>query len=162
MKVKDLLKKLQDADPNMEIDLEAEIAPKGAPWFYFFERPDGKVVQVTAKEAYTVQFEYTPPWKQIGTSDGSKWKDITREIRKKCEELKSEIRQYTANELPVPPALNKKFKIAHLEFVNLNNEGIAAELEAARGNLHRPPRNNMLGTPEGLEAMGLSKHIQKT
>ena len=162
MKVKDLLKKLESADPDMEIDLEADLAPQGSPWIYFFERPDGKIVQVTAKEAYTVQFEYNPAWKQIGASDGSKWRDITREIRKKCEELKSEIKQYTANELPVPPALNKRFKVAHMEFVRLNNDGIAAELEAARGHIHRPPRNNMLGTPEGLEAMGQAKHIQKT
>lgn len=162
MKVKDLLKQLQNADPETEIDLDSEVGGHSNPTIYFFERPDGKIVQVTHKEAYTVQFEYTPAWKQVGASDGSRWRDITRDIRKKMEELKAEMNQYTSQELPVPPPLRKKFKLAHIDFVRLNNEGIAAELEAARGHLHRPPKNSIIGTPEGLEAMGQAKHIAKS
>lgn len=163
MKAKDLIKQLQGMDPDAEIDPEAEVTPvapkKGYPSIYFFERPDGKIVQLTDKEAYTYQYEVTPAWKQIGASDGTVWKEMTKEIRVKMEAIKAEMRQYESQQVPVPAKLRMKFAEAHIQFLKLNNEGIAAELERARGNIVRPPKNHIIGTQAGLEAMGASKRI---
>lgn len=165
MKVKDLLEQLKKADPDTEIDLEEELpsGPKmGAPTIYFFERPDGVIVQVTDKEAYTVQFEYTPAWKQIGASDGSVFREMTKEIREEMSKIKAEMHSYESQKIAIPTKLRQKFVAAHNRFLKINNAAIEAELERARGNIVRPPKNHIIGTPEGREAMGASKRIHAT
>ena len=163
MKVKDLLEQLKNADPEKEINLGDEVGPtpekKGHPSIYFYERPDGVIIQLTDKEAYTVQYEYTPPWKQVGASDGSTWRAMTKEIREKMTAVKSEVQQYESQQVPVPAKLRLKFATTHIEFQKINNDAIKAELEKARGNIVRPPNNHIIGTPAGREAMGASKRI---
>ena len=163
MKAKDLIKQLQALDPDAEIDPDAEVIPsapkQGYPSIYFYERPDGVVIQLTDKEAYTYQYEVTPAWKQIGASDGAVFREMTKEIREKMQAIKSEMQQYESQKVAVPTKLRTKFAATHVQFLKINNEAIAAELERARGHIVRPPKNHIIGTPAGREAMGASKRI---
>jgi hypothetical protein len=127
---------------------------------FFYKNHKGIIVQVTDKEAYTCQYEYAPPWEQIGASDGARWREVTREIRKKMQDVKAEVRNFESQKVAVPSKLRLKFATTHAEFQRLNNLGIAEELEIARGNIVRPPKNHIIGTPAGREAMGASRRIQ--
>jgi hypothetical protein len=85
---------------------------------YFYEMPNGKIEPVEAKEAWEL---HKKKYKQIGVSDGSKYRQAIAEAR----------------------------QIFQLQGLEMSQErlrkGFEEELEVARGNFETPPSNDVWG-----------------
>lgn len=174
MKIKDLIKQLNSMDPEAELEGDADIGDlsnadflgqmnsmnpddskpvrgKRARRIYFYERPDGTIVQLDERMAYTAQFEYSPAWKQVGSSDGRKFWEMTKDVRKKLADAEMVVLRKESRKLSPTEADYQALDDARNEFEKVKAEALAAELEVARGKLKMPQNNQWVGDPRAVK-----------
>jgi hypothetical protein len=176
MKIKELINNLKNLDPEMEINDNTDVdignlsnadflaqmkaqnpddskplRGKRARRIYFYERPDGVIVQLDERQAYTVQYEYNPAWKQIGSSDGRMFWEMTAEARKKLHEAEMVIFRKESHKLIPTEEEYLALEEAREEFEKVKAEALAAELAAARGHIHPPANNQWIGDPRAVK-----------
>ncbi len=168
MKVKDLLQQLKNADPEAEIDLEGEVGDvsnvsfeeemkkvnkrgKKSRMIFFFERPDGVIVQCDERQAYTYQYEYKPSWKQIGCSDGKQYWEATKEARKALQVVQDRLKQLERMKIAPKQRDFIALEKASEHFNEVNGEAIKKELEIARGHFRVPFNNQWIGSARAVK-----------
>lgn len=133
---------------------------------YWFKRPDKdgfmtdgddmkNIIAFTERDAWQPYAQYEPRWKLMGVSDGTLYRELTKETRAKLASLMARRTQIINAGKNLPAQLERQIEAANNAFNKANIDAMEQEYKKAKGNLERPPRNTKvyMGDPELIAEM---------
>lgn len=128
---------------------------------YYFERPDGSCIGVSALDAHNIRERRDPFLTYIGASDGSMQKQIYLKYEAELAPLRKRLASISAKSVElngnVPPSLIAEHDEIVKRMRDIDQEAIEAEASVARNNKIKLPNFSVVGDQRGVAEFDPSK-----